>query len=199
METIIIDQIEYKLTDEKTILECAQEINITIPTLCHNEHIKPYGACRLCLVEVAFKNTPDITKLMPACTTPAQSNYIVTTQSKRIHKARQFILEMFLSRCPNSKEIKTLAEEFGITSKKNDKIKEYLLNRAKTYIDTNCILCGLCVRVCQEVTERHALGFSGRGMKRKVKTPYDQISEPCIGCGSCAYVCPTKTITVEEA
>ncbi|MBN2737799.1 MAG: 4Fe-4S binding protein [Spirochaetales bacterium] len=199
MDKMIIDNIEYRITGSETILDSAKVLDIEIPTLCHNEHIKPYGACRLCLVEVALKSNPEAAKLMPACTTLADPNYIIKTKSERIQKARHFIMEMLLSRCPESNEIKALAEKIGVYSSENNRTKDYLLNRAASYTDTKCILCGLCVRVCDEITERYALGFSGRGMKRRVNTPFDKISDSCIGCGSCAYVCPTKTITLEEA
>jgi len=111
------------------------------------------------------------------------------------------MIEMLLSRAPESQEIKDLAISLGVevdNREQLDIIGEYLLYRAPKRYDTNCILCSQCVRVCAELTERHALSFSERGIKRVVHSPFDKIAETCIGCGCCSYVCPTNTITVEE-
>jgi predicted molibdopterin-dependent oxidoreductase YjgC len=94
-----------------------------------------------------------------------------------------------------------LAREMGVEpdGQNLDVVGQYLLHRAPRREATNCILCGLCVRVCQQVPERYALSFKDRGITRKVTPPFERVAESCIGCGSCAYVCPTKTITIEEA
>jgi NADH dehydrogenase/NADH:ubiquinone oxidoreductase subunit G len=80
-----------------------------------------------------------------------------------------------------------------------DTVAEYLLVRSPRREPTRCILCALCVRVCAQVPERHALSLSKRGIQRKAISPFGKVAETCIGCGSCVYVCPTKTVKVEEA
>jgi NADH dehydrogenase/NADH:ubiquinone oxidoreductase subunit G len=184
-----------------TILSAASELGIEIPTLCYNSHLSPYGGCRVCVVEVSSARAPERVKLMPACITNISDGLIVETNTEHVLKARRFIVEMLLARAPESTEIRGLAEQLEIpidNREKLDIIGEYLLYRSPKRFDTCCILCGQCVRVCAEVTERHALSFSKRGIKRIVHPPFDKVAETCIGCGSCSYVCPTNTITIEE-
>ncbi|MEW5817326.1 MAG: 2Fe-2S iron-sulfur cluster-binding protein [Spirochaetota bacterium] len=202
MITLNIDDKPVELKVKKTLLNAAREMGIKIPTLCNNDFLKPYGGCRLCLVEIASVRAPDKIRLLPACTTEAENGMIVFTSTERVKEARKFIIELFLSRCPGSEEIRGMAKQLGVpVDDRNalDVVGEYLLYRTKPLDETKCILCSLCVRACAEVPERHALSFSKRGVRRKVKTPYDKVAETCIGCGSCAYVCPTNAITIEEA
>jgi NADH dehydrogenase/NADH:ubiquinone oxidoreductase subunit G len=198
---LTIDGQTAEYSEKITILEAARGIGVHIPTLCHNDYIKPYGGCRLCLVEVATERWPDDFRMMVSCCTPIVDGHIVRTDTERVKEVRKFIMELLLARCPDSKELQKIAKDMGVPEDTNalDPVGKYLLTRTEPVFDTNCILCGLCVRVCAEVTERHALSFATRGMKRKITAPFYKIAESCIGCGSCAYVCPTKTITVEEA
>ncbi len=210
---ITIDDKTLELESKITILEAAKSAGIKIPTLCHNDTLKPYSGCRICLVEARMGQDAVRSVLVPSCSSRIEDGLVVETNSERVKKARIFIIELFLSRCPESEEIQRIAKEVGLSieemesleespearaEKPLDVVGEYLLHRAPRIDQTNCILCGLCVRVCAEVPERHALSFAGRGMTRKVKTPFEKIATTCIGCGSCAYVCPTKTITIEE-
>jgi bidirectional [NiFe] hydrogenase diaphorase subunit len=208
MATITIDGRGLEFEEKLTILEAAKKLQIKIPTLCYNEHLAPYGGCRICLVEVASPQAPDRSRLLPACSTPVENGQIVVTGSERVEKARRFIVELFLSRCPDVPELWELASELGAKRESPegerrqgsdlDVVGDYLLNRAPRREQTKCILCSLCVRACAEVPGRFAISFSKRGMERKVKTPFDKVAESCIGCGSCAYVCPTNAITIEE-
>lgn len=199
---IRIDDLELELDDKVTLLNAARSINIKIPTLCHNDKLTPWGGCRVCLVEVATEQAPDRARLLPACCTFAADDMVVTTSSERVRGARQFVIELLLSRCPESAEIKVLARELGVPvddPSQLDIVGEYLLQRAPRTDNTKCIRCGLCVRVCAEITERHAISFKERGIKRKVVSPFEKVADTCIGCAACAYVCPTNTITIEEA
>ena len=201
MTEIVLDGIAVQFTERISVLEAARSRGIWIPTLCYNEHLSAFGGCRICLVEIGSAQTPGRARLLPACSSAIAEGMVVTTDSERVREARKFIIELLYARCPESEEIRELAGKLGVDpgSTNLDSVGEYLLKRAPRREETKCILCGLCVRVCAEVTERDALSFSKRGIERRVKTPFDQVSQTCIGCGSCAYVCPTNAITIEEA
>ena len=200
MVKLTIDGREVEVTEGTTVLEAAKELSIKIPTLCYNHHLKPYGGCRMCLVEKSIPNSPRPPELIVSCAYPAENGAVISTNSERVLKARKFVIELMLVRCPDSNLIKDLAEEYGISKDdKSDVVGYYLLNRAVSIEHTKCVLCGLCTRVCAELVGMSAISFSGRGSKRKVLTPFDRISDTCIGCGACAYICPTKAIKIEEA
>jgi NADH dehydrogenase/NADH:ubiquinone oxidoreductase subunit G len=197
MATITIDDRRLEFQPPLTILECARKLGIHIPTLCYNQHLTPYGGCRVCLVEVAGAGRG---RLLPACATPAEDGMSVVTASQRVTEARKFVVELLLSRAPDSPEMQAIARSLEVDpSGPLDPVADYLLVRAPRREPTHCILCALCVRVCAQVPERYALSLSKRGIQRKAISPFDKVAETCIGCGSCAYVCPTKTVKVEEA
>jgi bidirectional [NiFe] hydrogenase diaphorase subunit len=197
MATITIDDRRLEFQPPMTLLEGARKLGIAIPTLCFNEHLAPYGGCRICLVEVPSAGRG---RLLPACATPAEDGMNVITASQRVTEARQFIIQLLLSRAPDSPELQAIARSLGVDpAGPLDSVAEYLLVRAPRREPTRCILCALCVRACAQVPERHALSLSKRGIERKAISPYGKVAETCIGCGSCAYVCPTKTVKVEEA
>ena len=196
MISVSINEQPFEFADEITVLEAAKTHGIKIPTLCHNDLLLPYGGCRVCLVEVVGRRG-----LMPACSTTIADGMVVNTESEKVLQARKFIVTLLLSRCPETEAIQRLAKEFGVPydePAKLDTVERYLLQRAPKREETNCILCNLCVRVCAEVPQRHALSISSRGIQRRVRPPFEKAAETCIGCGSCAYVCPTKTITITE-
>jgi NADH dehydrogenase/NADH:ubiquinone oxidoreductase subunit G len=197
MATITIDDRRLEFQPPMTILAAARRLGIAIPTLCFNEHLTPYGGCRVCLVEVAGAGRG---RLLPACATPAEDGMNVVTASERVREARQFVIELLLSRAPQSPELQAIARSLGVDpAGALDEVAAYLLVRAPRREPTHCILCALCVRVCAQVPERHALSLSKRGIQRRAISPFGKVAETCIGCGSCAYVCPTKTVKVEEA
>ncbi|MCF7809573.1 (2Fe-2S)-binding protein [bacterium] len=158
-----------------TILEAAQSVGFPIPTLCHMEGLTPYGACRLCVVEIG---TGDRTKLVTSCTYPAEEGLVVRTASERVLKARRMIVELLLASCPQSKTIQDIASKLHVTQQRFRQEHE------------DCILCGLCVRMCKEQMMAGAIGFRGRGQNRSIGTPFDIKSEVCRLCGGCIYVCP---------
>jgi bidirectional [NiFe] hydrogenase diaphorase subunit len=200
MVKLTIDGQEVEVPDGTTVLEAAKELNIKIPTLCYNRHLKPYGGCRMCLVEKSIPNSPRPPELIVSCAYPAENGAVISTNCERVLKARRFVIELMLVKCPDSDEIKEIAKEYGISKDdKSDLVGNYLLNRATSANHTKCVLCGLCTRVCAELVGMSAISFSGRGSRRKIKTPFDKISQTCIGCGACAYLCPTKAIRIEEA
>jgi NADH dehydrogenase/NADH:ubiquinone oxidoreductase subunit G len=183
MVTLTIDGREVQAEEGTTILEVARENNIHIPTLCYHEEVTPYGACRLCLVEVARNGRG---KLVASCLYEVAEGLKVKTNSERIANNRRMIMELLLARCPNNKALQDLARQLGVkeTSFKLD--------------DNQCMLCALCVRVCQEVVGVSAISLVNRGVDRAMATPFYEPSDVCIGCGSCAYVCPVAAIKFED-
>lgn len=165
-----------------TILEAAKEMGIYIPTLCYHQELEAYGGCRLCSVEVSKGNGFFVTA---SCMYPVEEGIEVKTDTERIRQGRKMIMELLVARCPESREIQKKAEELGVTSVRfSPKNKD-------------CILCGLCVRVCHQVAGPAALGFVNRGAEKEVATPFDMHAEDCLGCGACAYVCPTGLMAQE--
>jgi NADH dehydrogenase/NADH:ubiquinone oxidoreductase subunit G len=158
-----------------TLLEVAQFYGIDIPTLCYNDELTPYGACRLCTVEV---DDGKRTRLVASCLYPVKEGIRVKTHSERVIKGRKMILELLIAKCPNSKTLQDLASQMGL-----EKVRFKMENK-------DCILCGLCVRMCAEQMSGGAIGFVGRGQKRKVATPFHIASEVCRNCGACMYICP---------
>lgn len=158
-----------------TILEAAQFMGFPIPTLCHMEGLSPYGACRLCVVEVGEGVKA---KLVTSCTSVVQEGMSVRTASNRVVTARKMIIELLLATCPQSKVIQDIASELGVRQQRFRQEHE------------DCIMCGLCVRMCEEQMMAKAIGFRGRGDHRSIGTPFDIKSEVCRLCGACMYVCP---------
>lgn len=158
-----------------TLLEAARFLGIAIPTLCHMDGLSPYGACRLCVVEIGEGARA---RLVSSCTYPAQPGLAVRTGSSRVMRARRMVLELLLASCPQSKTIQDLASAHGIRQQRFRQEHE------------KCILCGLCVRMCEEQMMAKAIGFRGRGERRSIGTPFDERSEACRTCGGCMYVCP---------
>jgi bidirectional [NiFe] hydrogenase diaphorase subunit len=180
MVTLTIDGQIVHVERETPIIEVARQLGIHIPTLCYHQAIKAYGVCRLCVVEVRKNNW---FKLVTSCNYPAEEGLEVFTSSDRVKKTRKMVLELLLARCPHVPVIRQLAEKMGIRTL-----------RLKKKEDQTCILCGLCVRVCDEIAGVRAIGFVNRGAEREVSTPFHLPSDACIGCGACTYICPTGCI-----
>ncbi len=182
MIEIEIDGKKFGAVEGETILTTARRVGIKIPALCYHEAVSPSGACRLCSVEVQEGNR---SKVVTSCLYIVRPGLVVKTDTERIKKLRKGIMELLLARSSTSEVIRELAREMGA------KAGKFLEDK------NNCILCGLCIRVCDEIAEAHAINFVGRGSERQVATPFIEISDTCIGCGGCAYVCPTGAITID--
>jgi len=175
MITLKINGLEVSVDRGSTLLEAARFLGFPIPTLCYMDGLSPYGACRLCVVEIG--EGPKV-KLVSSCTYLAEEGLIVRTASERVLRARKMILELLLASCPQSKTVQDLASAHGIRQQRFK--QEY----------EDCILCGLCVRMCEEQMMAKAIGFRGRGENRSIGTPFDIKSDVCRLCGGCIYVCP---------
>jgi glycine cleavage system H lipoate-binding protein/NAD-dependent dihydropyrimidine dehydrogenase PreA subunit len=184
MVSLTIDGKKLEASEGDTVLEAATKAGIEIPHLCYHEGISPYGACRLCTVEITQDGR---TQLRAACNCLVAAGMEVRTDSATVVKGRQIILELLLARCPDVKTIRQYAQRWGVRK-----------TRFQTQQKDDCILCGLCVRACEEVIGAEALGFSGRGVTRQVDTTAFGIHpESCIGCGLCTYLCPTAKVQME--
>jgi len=170
-----VNGLHVSVEEGTTVLEAAQFLGFPIPTLCHMEGLTPYGACRVCLVEIGEGPRA---RLVSSCTYPAEPGLAVRTASSRVLRARRMMIELLLASCPQSKVIQDLASAHGVNRQRFRQEHE------------DCILCGLCARMCKEQMMAGAIGFRGRGEHRTLGTPFDLKSEDCRLCGGCMYVCP---------
>ena len=159
----------------ENILQAARNAGIHIPTLCYHEELEPYGACRLCMVEVEKNNRK---KLVAVCCFQVEDGIEVNTRTDDVLKIRKVLTEFLMAVSPSGEHMK-LAKEFGI--------KESRFKLEKNP-ESPCTLCGLCVRYCNEVTKRHAVTFVGRGIERKIAM-VPKVSDNCSSCKKCFDFC----------
>jgi NADH dehydrogenase/NADH:ubiquinone oxidoreductase subunit G len=175
MITLRMNGLEVSVEEGLTLLEAARFMGFPVPTLCHMEGLSPYGSCRLCVMEIGEEPK---TKLVSSCTYPAEEGLHVRTASSRVIRARKMVLELLLASCPQSKVIQDLASAYEVRQQRFRQEHK------------DCILCGRCVRICEEQMMAKAIGFRNRGEKRSIGTPFDARSEVCRLCGACLYACP---------
>ncbi len=174
-----IDGREVPAMEGMTILDAARSAGIPIPTLCSHEKLEPYGACRICVVDVESFGRK---RLVAACVYPAEKGMAVATRSEKVDRIRRVILEEMLAHAPDSEELKKLAEEYGADKDRFEKEPSF------------CILCGLCVRYCAEVKKKDAVGFVDRGAKREICFIAETASRECWNCKECFPLCPTSAL-----
>ncbi len=174
-----IDGKEVQASEGMTVLEAAQSAGISIPTLCHHEKLEPFGACRLCIVKV---QVGDWSKHVVSCVYTVEENLIVTTRSEKIDKIRKMILELQLAHAPDSPELMAYGEEYGADRNRFEKESSF------------CIHCGLCVRYCNEVKKKNAVGFIDRGIRKEISFIPEIASKECWDCKQCFELCPTEAL-----
>ncbi len=212
MSTLYINGKECEFTDEPNILEVIRKAGFDVPTFCYRPDLKPFGSCRMCVVEVEYPNGRVMVN--SSCTMPPEAGIKVSTNTARVRKIRKTVLELLLANhdrecttCDKSGncDLQKYAEEYGIRQIRYPKLKP---EDMKTIDDMNpsikrdpnkCILCGACVRACQEFQGHAVLGFANRGSKTVVQ-PLNgkKLSEvDCVFCGQCQAVCPTGALTIK--
>jgi bidirectional [NiFe] hydrogenase diaphorase subunit len=172
-----IDGREVQAKEGMTILEAARSVGISIPTLCHHESLEPYGACRICVVEIDAGGRKS---LAASCLYPVEKNLVVKTRSETVDRTRKMILELLLAHAPDAPALKELAEEYGANRDRFEKESSF------------CVLCGLCVRYCTEVKKKNAVGFFDRGATREINFIPEIASKECWNCKECFPLCPTS-------
>jgi predicted molibdopterin-dependent oxidoreductase YjgC len=182
MTTLQIDGRAVKAELGATVLEAARGVGIEIPTLCHVQGLSPYGACRLCTVEITEQGRKS---LQASCCYPVSEGLQVQTETPAILKGRKLLLQLYLARCPNAPSVQELAAKWGV------------VDTPFPPKDEDCVLCGLCVRTCASLPQAEAIAFTNRGTTRKVGTPFGMPSSRCLACGACTFVCPTGAIQME--
>jgi heterodisulfide reductase subunit A-like polyferredoxin/ferredoxin len=185
MIPVTIDGQLVEVEEETTILDAARRLGIQIPALCHHPALEPYGACRLCTVEITYDGW---SRLVTSCNYPIRREMDVQTASEKVLTGRKMLAELLLARCPNSPEVQELAAGYGVTEPR------FELDSP----DELCYLCGLCVRICEELIGQSAISFVGRGVEREVGAPFLKFSDDCIVCGACEFICPTGAIKLED-
>lgn len=202
MVHVIINNTEMEVPAGTSVLDAAKQGGITIPTLCHDPRLVPYGGCRLCIVEVEGMRRP-----VTACTTPVSDGMQVTTESPRLYRLRRTVVELLLSDHPNDCMVcsragdcvlQELAYHFGLRFNRfHGSRRRYRQKDGNPFIERDmekCILCGKCVRVCDQVQGVQAIDFAYRGFNTKVCPPFEK-DLSCEFCGQCVAVCPTGALT----
>ena len=188
--TITIDGKQIEAIKDQPVLMVARENGIDIPALCHHPELESSGgSCRVCLVEAVQGGR---SRIVTSCNYPVRKGLEINTSTEQVMKIRKGVLELLLCRVPDSEVIQGLAAKYGITEPRFFK-DEGENSRYK------CIACSLCTQVCEEVVGVSAISMQNRGFEKAPGTPYHKDSQTCIGCGACAYACPTHAISMKDA
>lgn len=178
---ITVNGMKIKAKEGEFLLGILLTKGFEVPHLCYHEAVTPYASCRLCLVEV---NRGNGFRIATSCNHPVMDGMEVRLDTPEILEERRNVFEVLLAQAPDSQNLRLYAKKWGV---------EGTFLRVQ---EGDCILCGLCERVCREVIGVSAITFAGRGANKILSAPYDDQNPSCIGCGSCARVCPTESIKV---
>lgn len=205
---MIIDGNRVDFDNEKNILQVVKKAGIHLPTFCYYSDLSIYGACRMCVVEDQWGG------IIASCSTPPKDKMIIKTNTPKLHQHRKMILELLLaSHCGDCKvcekngscRLQLLAGRFGLKEVRfpQDEAKHEIDKSSKSIVrnPNKCILCGDCVRVCNEVQNVGAIRFANRGAKMVVSPAFNKklAETDCVNCGQCAAVCPTAAITITKS
>ncbi len=208
-KTLTVDGIIVEIEDERNLLEIIRKVGIDLPTFCYHSDLSVYGACRLCLVDVKGRG------IMASCSTAPEADMVIKTNTAEIRQMRKINLELLLANhdreCPscarsNNCTLQNLARQLGVEEvrfKKLEKEDMQPIDRSSPSLvrDPNkCVLCGDCVRVCDEVQGIGAIDFAHRGSKACVSPAFnkDLGAVECVNCGQCAAVCPTGALVPNQ-
>ena len=174
-----IDGKEVQAEEGMTVLQAAQGAGISIPTLCYQEKLEPFGGCRICIVEAQGRGS---TRLVVSCVHPVEENLVIRTRSEKVDKIRKSLLELMLAHAPDSPQLQELAGVYGANKDRFQKEASF------------CIHCGLCVRYCAEVKKKNAVGFIDRGIRKEISFLPEIASKECSDCKECFALCPTSYV-----
>ena len=174
---LTIDGRQVKATPGMTVLQAAQQAGIYIPTLCHHEKLEAFGGCRLCMVEVESRGW---TSYVVSCLYPVAKDIVVRTRSEKVDKIRKVLVEELMAHAPDAPELVNLAREYGADRDRFKKEASF------------CVLCGLCVRYCNEVKKKNAVSFFDNGSVRQIKFVAEVAKNECRDCQECFAICPTS-------
>lgn len=183
MPVLTIDGHAVTVREGAYVLEAARLAGVEIPTLCHHEAVEPWGGCRLCMVDVTRAEWHGWSKMVAACLYPVEDGLVVQTATERVIETRRVVLDLLLARCPETPLVRRMAAAHGILATSYQAAPE----------PTDCILCGLCTRVCDRIGVS-AISSVSRGVGREIAPPFHEAPPACIGCLACAEVCPTRCI-----
>ena len=184
MPTLKVNGRKVTVAKDAYLITACREAGVKLPTLCNFDGLEPWGGCRLCVVDMSLARwDDDWFKMVTACNHPVEEGMTVVTDSDRVLETRRVVLDLLLARCPDTPLIQELAREYGIEETSYEPNPEH----------TDCILCGLCTRVCDHIGVS-AIASTDRGWGREIAPPFNEPPPDCIGCLACAEICPTDHI-----
>jgi NADH dehydrogenase/NADH:ubiquinone oxidoreductase subunit G len=170
-------------SEDEMLLAVIKREGIDVPSTCDHKAVEPYGACRLCTVEITRTEWDGWKKHVTSCLYPVEEGLIVSTHTEEVIKMRKTILDLYLARSPKAEFVQNLAAQYGVMQTSFETVPD----------GDDCILCALCTRVC-DAMGFHAIATVNRGHGKEVAPPLGEAPPDCVGCLACAQVCPTKFI-----